>query len=180
MDSGRWLTLIDAAVELNTTSEAVRKRAKRGSLQVSRDNQGRLLVWVDAKVDAGGDGVPGDGVPVKSGHVVPGVDLRVDDLVSELRRRIEDRDQQIAQLRADFDAERRRHEGEVERLVGQFHAERSFWTERADAAECRAEQSTAALSDLVNRIMTMIPAPAPSWWERWFGVSRRSDIRGGQ
>ena len=55
----------------------------------------------------------------------------------------------------------------------------SLLLERVDSAECRAEQSTAALTDLVNRIMTMIPAPAPSppWWERWFGLSRRSDIR---
>ena len=162
---------------MGTTSEAVRKRAKRNSLQMSRDNQGRLLVWVDSGVDKGGGGVPDGGVPVQSGHGVPGVAPRPDDLVSELRLRIEDRDRQIAQLRADFDAERRRHDGEVERLVGQFHAERSFWTERADAAECRAEQATAALNDLVNRILTLVPAAKSApWWERWFGGAKRPDI----
>ena len=67
MGTGRWLTLVDAAVVLKATVAAVRKRAKRHSLQASRDNHGRLLVWVDTGVDGGG----ADGVPVQSGHGVP-------------------------------------------------------------------------------------------------------------
>lgn len=71
------------------------------------------------------------------------------------------------------------HREMIERMERQHYALVDAWRERADAAECRAETSAAALADLVNRILTMIPVPAPSapWWERWFGLSRRSDIR---
>jgi hypothetical protein len=168
------LTLVDAARVLKATVAAVRKRAKRGSLQASRDNQGRLLVWVDSGVDAGAYGVP-----VQSGRGVPGGQVVPDSVIVELRLKIQDRDREIDRLRADLQSERQRHDAEIERLVGQIHAERAFWTERADAAELRAEgaEQRAAevnrmLHDLVQRIMALpageaAPAARP-WWARWF------------
>lgn len=42
----RWLNLVDAAAALGTTPEAVRMRAKRGSLESEKRDDGRLYVRV--------------------------------------------------------------------------------------------------------------------------------------
>lgn len=42
----RWLNLVDAATALGTTPEAVRMRAKRGSLESEKRDNGRLYVRV--------------------------------------------------------------------------------------------------------------------------------------
>ena len=195
--SGRWLTLADAAAMLNTTSEAVRKRAKRQSLQSSRDNRGRLLVWVDDGVDwvdTGGSEVPDSGVPVQSGHGVPAVHLPSDDLVYELRQRMEDRDRQVEQLRTDLSQQQARadaqtarqlaerdclHRDQIERLIAQAAAERGLWLERVDAAELRAERVEQRLDQVLDQLLRQ-PAPGRAeqapWWRRWFGVSTKSKI----
>ena len=89
-----------------------------------------------------------------------------------------------------------RHLAELERLEKLFReaADRAdrqhkeaieFWRERSDSAECRAEQATQALADLVNRILALVPAGGGGsepqrggggWLSRLFGASRRSDI----
>jgi hypothetical protein len=51
--SGRWVDLREAAELLSTSTEAVRKRAARGSLHSDRQN-GRVLVWVDEGRTEGG------------------------------------------------------------------------------------------------------------------------------
>jgi hypothetical protein len=51
--SGRWVDLREAAELLDTSTEAVRKRAARGSLRSDRQN-GRVLVWVDEGRTEGG------------------------------------------------------------------------------------------------------------------------------
>ena len=51
--SGRWVDLREAAQLLDTSTEAVRKRAARGSLHSDRRN-GRVLVWVDEGRTEGG------------------------------------------------------------------------------------------------------------------------------
>ena len=51
--SGRWLSLREAAELLDTSTEAVRKRATRGSLRSER-HDGRVVVWVDEGRTEGG------------------------------------------------------------------------------------------------------------------------------
>ena len=51
--SGRWVDLREAAELLDTSTEAVRKRAARGSLRSDRQD-GRVLVWVDDGRTEGG------------------------------------------------------------------------------------------------------------------------------
>jgi hypothetical protein len=51
--------LREAAELLGTTSEAIRKRAKRGTLDSETSEDGRLYVWVDARVDGDEDQVDG-------------------------------------------------------------------------------------------------------------------------
>jgi hypothetical protein len=43
--SGRWVDLREAAALMNSSTEAVRKRAARGSLRSER-HDGRVVVWV--------------------------------------------------------------------------------------------------------------------------------------
>ena len=49
---GRCMTLKEAAEFLGSTSEAVRKRAKRGTIPSETGEDGMLYVWVDGRVDA--------------------------------------------------------------------------------------------------------------------------------
>jgi hypothetical protein len=51
--SGRWVDLREAAELLGTSTEAVHKRAARGSLRSER-RDGRVLVWVDDGRTEGG------------------------------------------------------------------------------------------------------------------------------
>jgi len=51
--SGQWVDLPTAAELLGTTTEAVRKRASRGSLRSDR-HDGRVVVWVDDGRTEGG------------------------------------------------------------------------------------------------------------------------------
>ncbi len=61
--SGRWVDLRKAAELLGTSTEAVRKRASRGSLRSDR-NDGRVVVWVDEDRPEGGREAEVDGGPV--------------------------------------------------------------------------------------------------------------------
>ena len=57
----RRLDLKAAALELGITSEAVRRRAKRGTLPSETGEDGRLYVWVhDVSADGPHDGDPGE------------------------------------------------------------------------------------------------------------------------
>ena len=48
---GRWVDLKDAAEILDTTTEAVSKQAKLGTLPSTTEENGRLYVRVDGQVD---------------------------------------------------------------------------------------------------------------------------------
>jgi hypothetical protein len=80
--SGRWVDLKEAAGLLDTSTEAVRKRATRGSLRSNR-HDGKVVVWVD---DGGTEG--GREAQVNGG---PLVEMLVD---------------QVAYLRSQLDQER--------------------------------------------------------------------------
>ncbi len=45
---GRWVTQQEAAVVLGISTEAVRMRVRRGSLDSQKDEHGRVVVWVAA------------------------------------------------------------------------------------------------------------------------------------
>ena len=79
----------------------------------------------------------------------------------------------------------------VGRLQAQAATERSLFLERVDAAELRAEAAEARatavdekLHQVLDRLLdrqtvpTSIPEPTRSWWARWFGHSKRSDLDG--
>ncbi len=101
--------------------------------------------------------------------------------------------QQQEQMRANHLAELARisstHLDLVGRIQAQASAERGLFLERVDAAELRAEAAEARaaavdekLHQILDRLLNHQP-PAmttsdtvPSWWARWFGHTKRSDI----
>jgi hypothetical protein len=90
--SGRWVDLRGAAELLGTSTEAVRKRATRGSLRSER-RDGRVLVWVD------------------DGRTEGGREAQVDPEAA-----LEAKNETIALLRLQLDAERDAH-AETRRLL---------------------------------------------------------------
>lgn len=177
MGTGRWASLKDAALDLGSTVTALRKRAKRGGLQLTRDNTGRLLVWLDAKSEGSHeDAQPSQADPkplgmsnlptvAQHGHPeqqhgllpLPQVLAMISDAVAQ--ERTEQRRQQD-QMRADHAAELARmsshHLDLIGRIQAQAIAERSLFLERVDAAELRAESAEAramAVDDKLHHIL---------------------------
>lgn len=134
----------EAAELLGSTTEAVRKRAKRGTLDSETDEDGRLYVWVDNRVDDGGDRVDG----------------RVDDHRDELFERM---GSEIDHLRAQL-AQEREANRENRRLLAAA-LERIPAIEEAPP-EVRESPVTASEGE------DHAPAPPepekPSWWRRLF------------
>jgi hypothetical protein len=93
--SGRWVDLREAAELLSTSTEAVRKRATRGSLRSDR-HDGRAVVWVDAGRTEGGREAQVDG-----GSLLEAKDETIAILRDQLRLRAEEiqrRDVIVSQL----------------------------------------------------------------------------------
>ena len=164
--SGRWVDLREAAELLGTSTEAVRKRATRGSLRSEKRNDGRVLVWVDdgrteggreAQVEASADG--GALVEVLA-EQVSYLKAQLDIRTEELRRK----DHIIAGL--------------VERVpeLTEGDARREAPTDRPAASQPGEEDAQDAANGSPG------PAPRPggseaqngservSWWRRWFGA----------
>ncbi len=106
--SGQWVDLPTAANLLGSTTEAVRKRATRGTLRSER-RDGRVVVWVDDDRTKGGREAQGEGDAA---------------LVEVLR-------DQVEYLRAQLDAERRANDENRRLLAGLI--ERVPALEAADA-----------------------------------------------
>ena len=86
----RRLDINAAALALGISSDAVRKRAERGTLDSERDDQGHVWVWLDT-----------DETDDQPRSEPPGVDL-----LSEKERRIEDLRDRIAYLERQVEEER--------------------------------------------------------------------------
>jgi hypothetical protein len=92
---------------LGISSDAVRKRAKRGTLIHERGPDGKLYVWVDTGES---DGYPGGESGPSQGRETNGDTNRfADDLLEELRDR-------VGSLERQLDAERQAH-AETRRIV---------------------------------------------------------------
>ena len=149
--SGRWVDLREAAELLDMSTEAVRKRAARGSLRSDRQN-GRVLVWVDEGRTEGGREAQ-----VDREALLEAKDETISILHDQLRLRAEEiqrRDVIISQLTQANAA--------LASRVPELEAAES----REDAAEEPAEatpppgQGTTGAQNGSERV---------SWWRRWFG-----------
>ena len=163
----RKLDLKTAAVELGVTSEAIRRRAKRGTLPSEKGEDGLLYVWVPDVSDTGPRGVSDDGV-----HGV-----------SDGGPHAATHDQdQVARL--------------PEALLERFEDENSFLRQELERLHRELERKDAILLTMAQRIPELEAAPEPrgessltpseqqgngsvppedgagknrSWWRRFFG-----------
>ncbi len=88
------LTVQEAAGVLNTSTDAVRMRARRGTLRSEKGDDGRVYVYVDPSIE----GRNGD---------APGVESSVE--VQAYEELVEDLRGQVEYLRAELREERQRH-----------------------------------------------------------------------
>ncbi len=78
--SGRWADLREAAELLGLSTEAVRKRASRGSIRSER-HDGRVVVWVDDdRTGAGHDDGLVDELRRQNDYLRSQLDIRTDEL----------------------------------------------------------------------------------------------------
>ena len=120
----------------------------------------------------GGDVVPAaihremiEALQTAHGAALVALQVQASRLQAEIERLQSDAAMERARADQQLVEERRRHESEIERLVGQVHAERSFWVERADAAEVRAE----AAEERLHQAILHRTIQNRTWWRRWVG-----------
>jgi hypothetical protein len=149
--SGRWVDLPTAAELLDTTTEAVRKRASRGTLRSER-HDGRVVVWVDDDWTEGGREAQ-----VDREALLEAKDETISILRDQLRLRAEEiqrRDVIISQLTQANAA--------LAARVPELEAAESYEDGSEEPAEATLApgQGTTGAQNGSERV---------SWWRRWFG-----------
>ena len=142
--TSRRLTVQEAAEVLGTSVDAVRMRARRGSLEAEKEPDGRVYVWVD-----------GDPSETKLG-----LDVESNALISA-------KDETIAALRDQLEAERQAHAearrllmAALEKIPPALEAPpQPRGAPQTDAEEAEGQEDPFAEED----------RPERSWWRRWFG-----------
>jgi hypothetical protein len=152
--TGRWMDLKEAAETLGVTSEAVRKRVRRGTLASEKHEDGRVLVWVDAGPDTGSDG----GYDERVGH-------GYDELLAEVRGRVRFLEKQLDEEREANRENRRIIAGLVQR-VPELEPAREAPPEPRESPETASEppHSTHASSEPQET------SQRRSWWRAFFGL----------
>jgi len=150
----RRLDINAAALALGISSDAVRKRAERGTLDSERDERGHVWVWLDT-----------DETDDQPRSEPPGVDL-----LSEKERRIEDLRDRVAYLERQVEEERdarRRADTLLARMM-----------DRVPELEAPESRETGAHGPSVAEEGRGGPGPAREesergvqrpWWRRMFG-----------
>jgi len=152
--AGRWIDLKEAAETLGVTSEAVRKRVRRGTLASEKHEDGRVLVWVDTRSDGGSDA---------------GYDGRVgrgyDELLEEVRDRVRYLEKQLDEEREANRENRRIIAGLVQR-VPELEAAREEAPKERESTQTPSEEphSTHAPPEPQE------PSQRRSWWRAFFGL----------
>ncbi len=173
----RRMDLKAAAVELGITSEAIRRRAKRGTLPSEKGEDGLLYVWVPAVSDgvhdvsdAGPHGVSdsrphgvydgGSHADYQENHTHPG-------LPEALLERFEDENGFLRQ--------------ELERLHRELERKDAIlltMAQRIPELEAAPEPRESAQTPSENQGGDTVPpddkgTEKPSWWRRFFGFEQR-------
>jgi hypothetical protein len=160
--AGQRVDLQTAAELLGISSDAVRKRAKRGTIPYETGVDGKLYVWVDEGVPSPGET---DDYPREAG------DHR-EELVEELR-------EQVAFLRRELEAERNAH-AEARRIaytlaqrIPELEPPQGTPSPEPRGPETDAEtyEGVDAPTGQVDR-ETASSRPR-SWWRRFFGFDDR-------
>ncbi len=144
----RRVDLQEAAQLLGVSSEAVRKRAKRGTIPYETGRDGKLYVWVDG-------GETGD---------YPAGEPPIGDK-GELVEALQD---QIAFLRRELEAERSAH-GETRQLAAMLASRvRAIEPPETPQAPATGAATTEGVDTPADTGGREEGARRP-WWKRWFG-----------
>jgi IS30 family transposase len=152
-DLDRALTVADAARALGITQDAVRKRIRRGTIQSEKDESGRIYVYVPAS------------------ETVHKTDQDTSQPLSDATALISAKDETIAALRDQLEAERQAHAearrllmAALERIPPQLEApqEARESPQRVEEEPQRAEPRSATEGAQEG-------AQRRSWWRRVFG-----------
>jgi hypothetical protein len=156
--SGRWVDLREAAELLGTSTEAVRKRATRGSLRSER-HDGRVVVWVDDGRTEGGREAQGE-TSADGGALVEALTEQVSYLKAQLDIRTEE-------LRE----HRRLLAGLIERVPElEAPAETSVPSQSSEeSAQDAANGVGGGGPHLASDAGTQNGSERVSWWRRVFG-----------
>jgi hypothetical protein len=153
--AGQRVDLQTAAELLGISSDAVRKRAKRGTIPYETGVDGKLYVWVDEGVPSPGetDDYPDEPTDRDQGALVAELRGQVD----YLQGIIGTRDRELSEMR-------RLLAGALERIP-EIDAPRDSPPEPRDAPETASEGSDrgTAPEDAQE------PVERRSWWRRFFG-----------
>jgi hypothetical protein len=153
------LDLKEAAAELGVTSEAIRRRAKRGTLPSEKGEDGRLYVWVPDVSDKGVHGVSDDRSHGGAHDKVQ--DTRLPDVLLE---RFEDENDFLRR--------------ELERLHRELERKDAIlltMAQRIPELEAAPETTGAPVTSSEGNGGSTAPGGGegqqkPSWWRRFFGV----------
>ena len=156
----RRVDLATAAAMLSISSDAVRKRAKRGTLAHERGADGKLYVWVDTGES---DGYPsGESGPGRGRKTNCDTNRFADELLRELRDR-------VGSLERQLDAERQAH-AETRRIAAMLaqHPALNPTPETRDVPETDAD-TVGGEGDRPERTEAQegVQAGRRSWWRRW-------------
>jgi hypothetical protein len=169
--STRKVDLKTAAELLGSTTEAVRKRAKRGTIDSETGEDGRIYVWVDdteARVDDRVDSVA-DQVDDRVDDTAERVDGQTDGVVERMASEIDHLREQLREERAANRENRRLLAAALERIPA---IEAPLDTPSSEASDSR-------VTDAEPRSGTQVPEQEKpvteepeqrSWWRRFFGL----------
>ena len=153
-EDGQWLSVSAAARRLGMSRQALQQRIRRGTIDCRRNNRGDPQVFVsNASTLACVATIAAD---LQQAAPEPVGQLSLNDVRQLLGEQSERMERQHAAALATLE---RAHRESTQLLV-----------ERVDAAEVRAEAVSEQLGDLLDRL-------SRPWWSRWFGTSKRSDLR---
>jgi hypothetical protein len=142
------MPLAEAARLLGTTPDALRKKIKRGHLQATRDNTGRLMVWINPPTEGGQES---SRLAIVQAGQVDGLASQESSLVQPLRYHITTLKEQLARTEGHADEARRRADDLADRLAA---VERERQADHAELGRLRAE-------------LEMVRALP--WWRRLLG-----------
>jgi len=148
-DLGEWLSVSAAARRLGITRQSLQNRIKRGSVEHRRNNRGDPLVRIV------GDFPQPVSDAVARSFAAPAAPLAASGPVS-----LDD----VCRLLGE----------QSERMERQHSAAMAMMVERVDAAELRAER----VEEHLTRVLDALLIERRSWWSRWFGKSKHSNLSG--
>ena len=184
-NTDQWLSVAAAARHMGLSRQAIQNRIKRGRIEHRLDNRGNPIVRVAATTADSVSGATGfvsgaTGATAQTTRKSVLLPVAPDTFVS-VAGDIAATEPAVLPPVSPGMMPVSAHLAELERLqqahsvtVGVLRESISMATERADAAECRAERTEERLGEILSELLDQ----RRPWWSRWLGPSSRSNLRG--